>query len=264
MRAIRVATAVTGAAVAAALVAGCGSGSGGPGGAAGATGSAVTASAAAATAAGDNGVAQLPADQVLQRAVQALKGAGAVRATGSVAGEGARIDMDLRMDTSGDCTGTLSQSGTGSFRVVKAGTDLWVKPDREFWQSHGGEAMAQLVGDRYLKTTSDDPDFGEIGSLCDLGALADSLGSAGGDLAKGAPTTVAGRPALTLTADSGTGTGTMYVATTGSPVPLKLEKATGAVEFADFGTPVPSATPGPDQSLDLDQLQSPAPTASVV
>ncbi|WP_158715077.1 hypothetical protein [Kitasatospora phosalacinea] len=274
-------TAVTGAALAAALAVGCGS-SGGPDGAGSAagstaggpaasgTGSAVSASAAAATRDGDNGVAQLPADEVLQRAAQALKDAGAVRTVGTVSSQGARIDLDLRLDTSGHCTGTLGQSGVGSFQVVKAGPDLWVKPDEEFWLSHGGEALSQLVGDRYLKTTSDNPDFAEIGELCDLGALADQLGTGRTGLAKGDPTTVQGRPALTLTADSdsdsgtGTGPGTLYVATTGSPVPLKLAKSTGAVEFSDFGTPVPSATPGPEQSLDLDQLESPGPSASVV
>ncbi|MFF4342106.1 hypothetical protein ACFY00_19530 [Kitasatospora sp. NPDC001540] len=263
-------TAVTGAALAAALAVGCG-GSGGPGGAGGGgspaasgTGSAVSASAAAATSDGDNGIGQLPADQVLQQSVQALKGAGAVRTVGAVSSQGARIDLDLRLDTAGNCTGTLGQSGVGSFQVVKAGPDLWVKPDQEFWRTHGGEALSRLVGDRYLKTGSDNPDFAEIGELCDLTGLADQLGTGRTGLAKGAPTTVEGRPALTLTADSGTGTGTLYVATTGSPVPLKLEKSTGTVEFSDFGTPVPSATPGPEQSLDLDQLQSPAPSSSVV
>ncbi len=268
MHGIRMRTAVAGAAAAAALAAGCGSGSGGSGSTGGAaasgTGSPVSASAAAASAAADNGVAGQPADQVLQRSVQALKDAGAVRAAGTVGSEGGQITMDLRLDTSGDCTGTLSQGGVGSFQVVKAGQQLWVKPDQEFWQSHGGPAMAQLVGDRYLKTTSDNPDFGEIGSLCDLTDLADQLGTGKTDLAKGGEENVQGRPALALTNTSGAGTGTLYVATTGEPVPLKLAKDTGAVEFSDFGTPVPSATPGPDQSLDLDQLQQPSSSASVV
>ncbi|MFD7731750.1 hypothetical protein ACFV6F_15340 [Kitasatospora phosalacinea] len=224
----------------------------------------MSASAAAATRADDNGVAQLPADRVLQQAAQALKDAGAVRTVGAVSSQGARIDLDLRLDSAGHCTGTLGQSGVGSFQVVKAGPDLWVKPDQEFWATHGGEALSQLVGDRYLKTTSDNPDFAEIGELCDLDALADQLGTGKTGLAKGAPTTVQGRPALTLTADTGTGPGTLYVATTGSPVPLELTKSTGTVEFSDFGTPVPSATPGPEQSLDLDQLESPGPSASVV
>ncbi|RPE35845.1 hypothetical protein EDD38_4212 [Kitasatospora cineracea] len=268
MHGIRMRTAVAGAAAAAALAAGCGSGSGGSGStgspAASGTGSPVSASAAAASAAADNGVAGQSADQVLQRAVQALKDAGAVRAAGTVGSEGGQITMDLRLDTTGDCTGTLSQGGVGSFQVVKSGQQLWVKPDQEFWQTHGGPAMAQLVGDRYLKTTSDNPDFGEIGSLCDLTALADQLGTGKSGLAKGGEENVQGRPALTLTNTSGTGTGTLYVATTGEPVPLKLAKDTGAVEFSDFGTPVPSATPGPDQSLDLDQLQQPSSSTSVV
>ncbi|MFJ5231587.1 hypothetical protein ACIQBJ_17055 [Kitasatospora sp. NPDC088391] len=276
MHGIRV-TAATGTALLAVLAAGCGGSGGGSGGSSpsaagpgGTTASATATGTAPGTAAGaasgtENGIGQSTAPEVLQRAVQALKDAGAVRAVGTVSGGGSQIGMDLRMDTAGNCTGTLSQSGTGSFQVVKSGQQLWVKPDLAFWQSHGGAAAAELVGDRYLKTTADNSDFAEIGDLCDLGALADQLGTGRTGLAKGAPTTVQGRPALPLTSTSGTtsGTGTLYVASTGSPVPLRLEKATGTVDFSDFGTPVPSGTPGPAQSLDLDQLQSPAASSPV-
>ncbi|MFJ4679879.1 MULTISPECIES: hypothetical protein [unclassified Kitasatospora] len=263
MHGVRLRTAAVGAAAAAALVAGCGSGSGGSGGpAASGTGSAVTATAAAASAPGDNGVAGLPADQALQRAVQGLRDAGAVRTAGTLSTQGARIRVDLRLNAAGDCTGTLGQLGVGSFEVVKAGPQLWVRPDQEFWQTHGGSAMSDRVGDRYLRTTSDNPDFAEITELCDLTALADRLGSAGSGVTRGEPATVQGRPALALS--GGSGTGTLYVATTGAPVPLELEQDTGKVEFSEFGTPVPSATPGPDQSLDLDQLESPAASPSVV
>ncbi|MFF0391050.1 hypothetical protein ACFYS8_20510 [Kitasatospora sp. NPDC004615] len=263
MHAIRTTTAMAGAAAAvAALTAGCGSGhSTGPG-AAGSP-AAATATATAPAPGTDNGVAGRPADEILRQSVQALTDAHAVRAVGTVGGDGPAITIDLRLDTAGNCTGTLGQSGVGSFQVVKAGQQLWVKPDQAFWQSHGGAALADAVGDRYLKTTSDDPDFGDIAGLCDLGALADQLGSAASDLAKGATSTVQGRPAVALTRSTDSGTATLYVATSGPPVPLRLEQSVGAVDFSDFGTPVPSATPGPDQSMDIDQLQPEASPTTV-
>ncbi|MFD8483288.1 hypothetical protein [Kitasatospora sp. NPDC059673] len=255
MHAIRTTTAVAVAAAVAALTAGCG-GSGHSAGPAAAGSPAAAGQSVTTPAPGsDNGVAGRSAEEILQQSVQALTDAHAVRAVGTVGGEGQAITMDLRLDTAGNCTGTLGQAGVGSFQVVKAGQELWVKPDQAFWQSHGGSALADAVGDRYLKTTSDDPDFGDIAGLCDLGALADQLGSTASDLAKGATSTVQGRPAIALTRGTDSGTATLYVATDGSPVPLRLEQSVGAVEFSEFGTPVPSATPGPDQSVDIDQLQ---------
>ncbi|MGW4383006.1 hypothetical protein [Kitasatospora sp. NPDC004531] len=253
MHTTRTMTAMAGAAAAlVALTAGCGGSGRSTGPAAGSP-----AAATAAATGADNGTAGLSAQEILQRTAQALKDARAVRAVGTVAGGGQPITMDLRLDLAGNCTGTLSQSDVGGFQVVKAGHQLWVKPDQAFWQSHGGPALADQVGDRYLRTTSDDPDFGEITGLCDLGALADQLAAAD-DLTKGAATTVRGRPAVTLTRSTDTGTATLYVATDGPPVPLRLEQPAGAVDFSDFGTPVPSATPGPDQSMDIEDLQQPS------
>ncbi|MFD8600296.1 hypothetical protein ACFV1L_35380, partial [Kitasatospora sp. NPDC059646] len=246
---------------AAVLAAGCG----GPGGSGGP--SAAGSPAAAGAAASDNGVAALPAAEILQRAVQALKDARSVRETGTVAGDGLTVSVDLRLDVAGSCTGTLRQAGYGGFQVVKAGQELWVKPDHAFWENNGDPALAELVGDRYLKTTSDNPQFAEVVDFCDLGALANKLGSGGSDLTRGAATTVQGRSAITVTGHSDTGSGTLYVATGGPPVPLRMERDTGgAVDLGEFGTPVPAATPGPDQSVDLDQLQpgaSPSAPATV-
>ncbi|KDN86778.1 hypothetical protein KCH_14080 [Kitasatospora cheerisanensis KCTC 2395] len=250
-----------GAAAAAVLAAGCG-GSGGSGGPA-----AAGSPAAATAAASDNGVAALPAAEILQRAVQALRDARSVRETGTVGGNGMTITVDLRLDGAGSCAGTLRQAGVGGFQVVKAGQELWVKPDHAFWENNGDPALAELVGDRYLKTTSDNPQFAEVVDLCDLGALANRLGSGGSDLAKGAATTVQGHRTIPVTGHSDTGSGTLYVAADGPAVPLRMERDTGGrVDLGDFGTPVPSATPGPDQSVDLDQLQpgaSPSAPASV-
>ncbi|WP_143200458.1 hypothetical protein [Kitasatospora sp. CB01950] len=257
-------TAVAGAAAAVvALTAGCG-GSGHPTGpGAAGTRAAGTTTAASSAPGPDNGAAAQQPAEILQRSAQALRDARSVRAVGTVAGGGAPITMDLRLDLDGNCTGTLSESDVGGLQVVKAGQQLWIKPDQAFWQNHGGSAMADAVGDRYLKTTSDDPDFGEVTGLCDLGSLADQLGAAD-DLTKGATSTVQGRPAVALsrTTDGGT-TVTLYVATDGQPVPLRLEQEAGTVDFSEFGTPVPSATPGPDQSVDIDQIQPEASPTTV-
>ncbi|GAA4874862.1 hypothetical protein [Kitasatospora terrestris] len=208
---------------------------------------------------GENGVAELSAQQLVGRSVQALKEGRSARAAGSLTSEGEQIGLDLALDTGANCAGTMTLGPDGGFALVKIGNDLWIKPDAAFWATHGGSAVSDLVGDRYLRTTADDADFADVASLCDLDDLADSIGRNAVDVAKGPRTTLRGIPAVTVTGRNEGEPGTLYVATEGRPYPLRLEKATGpevgGIDFTDFGVPVPAAAPPPDRSVDLDELR---------
>jgi len=240
------------------LVAGCGGSGGGKDKPTG-TESGTAVSAAPAAGGSANGVENLPARQIVTRSVQALKDGHSARAVGALTSTGQRISLDLALDTDANCSGTMSLGPDGSFQLVKVGQDLWLKPDQTFWESHGGSAVAKLVGDKYLKTTADNTDFGDVTSLCDLGQLADSIGRNTGPLTTGPQTTVQGTPAVTVTGTDQGEPGTLYVATQGRPYPLRIEKTSGSesggIDFRDFGTPVPTTTPSPDQTVDLDQLK---------
>ncbi|WP_030272431.1 hypothetical protein [Streptomyces sp. NRRL B-24484] len=247
--------------------AGCaGTGTGGAPGAApgssGSSGSGAARSSAAASPASaqpENGVAALPGTEIVQRSVAALKEAGSVRITGRGSSQGQTVTFDLSADTAGNCAGTMGLSGQGTFRLVKLGTQLWVKPDEVFWRTHGGAATEDLVGDKYLKTTTDNTDFSEIGTVCDLDALGSALvEQTPGGLAVGKPVTVDGTPAVPVSGTAAGATSTLTVATRGRPYPLRMERTggeeTGRVELKEFGTPVPTETPAPSDTIDLDRL----------
>ncbi|WP_431680639.1 hypothetical protein [Kitasatospora sp. KL5] len=243
----------------------CNGGAGAPGAAPGSAsgGSARSASGptASASARPENGVAALPAREIVERSVGALKAAGSVRITGRGSSQGQSVTFDLSTDTSGTCAGTMGLSGQGTFRLVKLGTELWVKPDAVFWRSHGGAAAEDLVGEKYLKTTTDNTDFSQIGDVCDLDALGGALLEQTPDsLAVGGPATVDGTPAVTVSGTADDGTSTLTVATRGEPYPLRMEKTggeeTGRVELKEFGVPVRAEAPSPAETLDLDRLNS--------
>ncbi|MFD9128117.1 hypothetical protein [Kitasatospora sp. NPDC059571] len=235
----------------------------GPAAATGAPGSPPSAGAAARSAtarATANGVEALAPQQVVDRALAALKQARSVRITGDGSSDGQSVTFDLSADTDGNCAGTMGLSGQGTFRLVKRGTSLWVKPDPVFWRSHGGQGAEQLIGDKYLKTTTENTDFAAMGTVCDLDTLAGSLSASPAAPDRGKSVTVNGAPAVAVpvTGTGGAGDGVLSVATRGEPYPLRLEltggSGTGRVDLKEFGTPVPSGTPGPDETLDLDQL----------
>ncbi|MEV8094022.1 hypothetical protein [Kitasatospora sp. NPDC085879] len=239
-----------------------GTGGGAPGavpGSGGATAARSSTAASAASAEPENGVAALPAQEIVQRSVAALKEAGSVRITGRGSSQGQTVTFDLSADTAGNCAGTMGLSGQGTFRLVKLGTQLWVKPDEVFWRAHGGAAAEQLVGEKYLKTTTDNTDFSEIGTVCDLDALGSTLAEqTPAALAVGKPVTVDGTPAVTVTGTAEGGTSTLTVATRGRPYPLRMERTggeeSGRVELKEFGAPVPTETPSPAETIDLDRL----------
>lgn len=263
----RTATVLTGLLVLAGAAA-CSGGPGTAGGAAPAAGTAASGSAGrapggagtTAAAATPNGVEAQDARTIVDRSLAALRQARSVRITGQGSSDGQAVTFDLSTDTDGNCAGTMGLSGQGTFRLVKQGTRLWVKPDPVFWRSHGGPGAEQLIGDKYLKTTTDNTDFAEMGTVCDLGTLAGSLADASGDLARGQAATVDGSPAVTVAGSGPRGDSVLSVATRGEPYPLRLEHTggsdTGKVELKEFGTPVPTATPAPDETVDLDQLDA--------
>jgi hypothetical protein len=218
-----------------------------------------------------NGVKTLSPSDILSKSAQALKDGRSVRITGDIADSSGKFTLDLSADTSANCSGTIGAASQGTFKIIKIGDKVWIKPDASFWQSHGGAAAQQLVGDRYLQTSASNPDFTSLASLCDLNKLADEFTQGATNLSAGAQTTLGGTPVIPV---HGTGTGgeqgTIYIAATGKPYPLRLERGAGStLDFKDFGAPVPATAPPASQSIDLDQLGkldqqggTPSPTTS--
>jgi hypothetical protein len=242
------------------LVAGCGGTTEGSGTAAspsaGSTASGGSSTASPSGSATGNGVADLPADQILARAKAALKSADSVRIKGTGRESAQTFSLDLRY-SGANTAGTLGVGGQ-TIELRKLGKVVYLKGSREFWRSSGGEAAAQLLAGKWLKTPANDKRFGDLSELTDLSKAADGLLDPDGTLTKGETKTVNGVQAIGLTS-SGKDPGTLYVATTGEPYPLQIASSAssssqGSLDFLDYGKPVTVSTPPAEQVVDVSKL----------
>ncbi|WP_306319512.1 MULTISPECIES: hypothetical protein [unclassified Streptomyces] len=185
--------------------------------------------------------------------------------------------FDLRLDEDGNCAGKL-RMGTGgakggSVDLVKRGDEVWMKPDATFWKAQlpgrSGELAADLIGDRYVHGTTDDPMLDGFSRTCDLDAFRERLkdGSdraAKDTLTKGDQKKLAGTEVVPLTARDDEERSTLYV-TADAPHRLvrATEKSSGeslTMTLTGYDKPVPDKTPSADESIDVSELRGTDPT----
>jgi hypothetical protein len=181
-----------------------------------------------------NGVAALSADQILQRATDALGRAGSYRAKGTVDMDGDRSTMDFTM-RGADFAGSMS-SGTATIDLLAVGGKKYMRPNRAFWVTAAGKkegrVLADAYRDRWIAGADSDKSFAAIFEVGDVRTLLEPSGA----LTKGPAKVIDGVPAVGLV-DAGDPGALLYVATTGEPYPLQLTGEGGAVlAFSEFGT----------------------------
>ncbi|MGW2179800.1 hypothetical protein ACWCXX_17205 [Streptomyces sp. NPDC001732] len=224
----------------------------------------------------DNGIDDLPAQQIADRSRDALLSARSLHLStrGDLGTDSPPMRLELTLDRDGNCNGSVDLGrNQGSVRIVKRGEAVWVKPDANFWKNQvpgGGSAFAAILDGRYMKGSADDPRLRGLADGCDLDTfqklVRDNADNERGTLDKGRKTTLAGAPVVPLTRTQDDRTLTMYVAATGKPYPLRITVRGGGADavvgFSAFDKPVPTATPPPDQSYDISALlgRSIAPT----
>ena len=139
-------------------------------------------------------------------------------------------------------SGTISQSGV-PINVIRTGDALYIQGEAHFLEEYGmdpaasAKAMWGLVGRNnyfYAMTTIGDP--GHLLKFDD-------------DYTIGSPTTINGVSATTLI-NSKTGA-KLYVASVGTPYPLRYESDISAFTYSAFNAPVTIAPPPADQVVHL-------------
>ncbi|MGZ4664946.1 MAG: hypothetical protein ACXV5Q_07850 [Frankiaceae bacterium] len=135
------------------------------------------------------------------------------------------------------------------------GEQLFVKLDAATVEQKYGQAVATLIGQRWIKTSSDNSDFESLTSLT-FPSLAQSLNKA---TAKSTPPeagTVNGQPVVTIELSDGS---KLSVADTGPAYPVRsVESDQTVIDLTDYNT-VPPVTAATD-FIDLDKLRSASPT----
>ncbi|MFI1969232.1 hypothetical protein BLA24_25320 [Streptomyces cinnamoneus] len=217
--------------------------------------------------AGTNGVGKLEPAAIQDKARTAARGAQAVHLSGNIVSEGRTYRIDMRLKNNGGA-GRVSSSGAAAFELLRVGDDLYLKAPAGFW-SRGSSpsptakadpaAAAGKLDDKYVKVPADDPSYQQLKGFTDKNVLLDGLIGLRGKLARGAHGTVGGVRTIHVTGSGGAG-GTLDVSLTGTPYPVRVQRAGGAgqLELGDWGKDFALAVPDKGQTVDYGkQLQIP-------
>ncbi len=200
----------------------------------------------------DNGVAAKSPDQIVAAAQTAAGGLGAVHVAGTVSSGTQPVSMDLDLANGKGGRGSMTASGL-SFQIISLGQTAYFSGGPSFWQRFGGKAAAQLLQGKWLKAPATG-NFGSFAKLTDMQTLFSKLLASHGSLTKGSTTTINGQKVIAVN-DSAQG-GTLYVATTGKPYPVRVAKngsGGGQLTFDRFNESI-SLSPPPN-AIDISQLK---------
>jgi hypothetical protein len=202
-------------------------------------------------AAGGDPLAGLSADDIATQAWANTKAAASVHVTGSGTDSGKPLTFSLTLVKGQGCTGTMSEGTAGSFQIVMVGKTVWIKPDRAFWKSNGGNdpATLSIVSGKYVKDTAG-TGLGAMSTLCDLDNWIGAIDQATG-MVKGMTATVNGQRALQLK-DTGD-TASAFVSDTAKPVLVRLADPSpggGTFNFTGYGAVTAITAPPASQTLD--------------
>jgi hypothetical protein len=210
--------------------------------------------------------AGLTGGEIADRAVKATKGAESLRMKGDVPDEesGGTIRLDMAMDTTGECAGTIGLGGKGQAELVKTGDTLYMKYDEAFLREQGKgdseeetDGVVEMLAGRWTKMSATSADAKEMASFCDLDTMLSEVGDVNSDATRGKTSSVDGTPAIVLHEKDGKDRYTLSVATEGKPYILKVistsAKDPGTLTFSDYDKPVPADAPK-GKVMDLDKL----------
>jgi hypothetical protein len=204
----------------------------------------------------DNGVSALAADEILERAKSALQQAKSYRVKGDGNSDGQKMSLDFRISGT-DLAGRLTMDGA-NVEILSAAGQQFMRPDEKFWSTIAGAdkgaEFAKLLGNKWVKVPKDNKNFDGLLGIANV----DNLLKPDGKLTKGEPKDVDGAKAIGLV-DGGAEGGTLYVATTGEPYPLRLVSGDaaegGQVDFTDFGGTFDDLkAPAEAEVIDLNEL----------
>jgi hypothetical protein len=217
--------------LAAALLAGCGSGS---------------------SSASSNGEASKPAAQVLADARTAATSASSLHVSGNIDSSGTAITLDLSLAKNKGATGSMTTGGL-EFSLIRIGNTVYIKGSEAFLKHFAGPAGAAIKG-KWLKASATSGQLASLTPLTSPGALFGAIGSNHGKLANDGATTYKGRQVVEIrdTSDNSK----LYVAATGTAYPVAIvggkKGQSGAIAFGDWNKSVPLSAP--QGAIDISSL----------
>ncbi|WP_425827223.1 hypothetical protein [Streptomyces fractus] len=218
--------------------------------------------------ASDEPFAGKSADRIAADAVKATRQAESMHVKGTTQQKaGGKVTVDLAVDQSKNCEGTVKMAGTTADVRHLDGT-LYLRGDEKYWQATlkqqpGAAKVVPKLKDKWVKVPADDS---MTQGLCDKQGLVASMDEDKSErqgMKKSGTTSVDGKKAIRLTKKSpGSGTLTLYVATEGKPYILRSTASGGktpnSATFSDYDKAVRPQKPGADETVDLKGVASAA------
>ncbi len=208
------------------------------------------------------------ADDIAAKAVAATEKASSVhmKGTAHVKG-GSTIELDVRVDNQGNCTGTLSGDGAKAQLLRSEGGDVLIKGDSTFWtnstRASGGDAkqgeqLAEKLAGKWVTAPADSQDA----AFCDkkqfLAAMDQDKTERQG-MKRGETAKVGDEEALVLNKEHKGERISMHVATDGEPYILKTAtegSESSSMTFDSYGEAVKVQQPPQDEIVDPTDTQA--------
>lgn len=181
-------------------------------------------------------LADKPAETILAEARKGLAGARYVHVKGSMIEKHQRIALDIRMARN-SAIGSLTAPIKGHsvpMKIRMVGGKVYIS-SRTLMRLVGGSAAAAMIGDRWIVSTPKEMGVDDFISPAKFSSFLKL--DKGEKVSKGKTTTIAGTPVVGLTAEDGV----LYVATTGTPRPIRLTPLHHVrgqyIAFSDYDVP---------------------------
>lgn len=201
---------------------------------------------AAACGAAPDPLANLSASAISARAVADTEAAASMHVAGQGTSGGQTMSFDLTVTGSKGCSGTVTESKAGSFKLVVLGTSMWVAPGDEFYKAEAARGavvpLAALHG-KYLRETPGKTALGSFGSMCQLNPLLTAFKGAAAKFSKGPASTVGGVRVVRLSG----GPVSMDVTDTAAPRVVSIDAPGARYSFSQYGTAAPVSAPPASQ-----------------
>jgi hypothetical protein len=201
-----------------------------------------------------NNVEDLPAAEIIERALDATRGADSLRIRGEGT-SGVQLRLDLAMNAQGDCTGTIGLGG-GTANVIRADDVSYLQADEDYWKAADVDSdTATQYADQWLKLSAEIEEAEGLAELCNWDSLLGYVPSGSG-MTKGKVHRINGMSAVPVTKKDGAVTVKVEVATEGEPYILQLTETgsdePGDLAFKDYNKPVNVKVPDAEDVIDLE------------
>jgi hypothetical protein len=200
-----------------------------------------------------NGEESKPPARVLADAKAAASSASSAHVSGQLVSNGTPVTLDLAMVRGKGAKGSAAINGL-QFDAVRIGDVVYIHGSDDFYKHFAGAAIAQLLHGRWVKASTNRPQFRSFAPLTDIRALLTKVSESHGKLGNDGKTTYKGQQVVAIRDSSDNSK--LYVAATGKPYPVAIvggkSGQTGTITFSDWSEPVSLAAP--KNAIDISQF----------